>query len=156
MNPTRSSVPTHPRSARRYIAATVVLAGVAAAAALSAPAADGSDFAVFLALGLGAAIAQFRVVEIRANHGFPASIAFVVAGALLLPPALVALLALAQYLPDVLVRRRPRSIEVFNISNGTLNVLAAWLTARAVTAPSATARSDLPSRGSLQPSCSWF
>jgi hypothetical protein len=127
------AAPTLPRGARRFIVATIALAVVAAAAALAAPAATAGDLAAFLALGAGAAFAQLWIIEIRANHGFPTSIAFLVAGALLLPPELVALLALAQYLPELLMRRAPLPIQAFNIANGTLNVLAAWLAARAVT-----------------------
>jgi hypothetical protein len=134
MSPTPpAAAPTLPRGARRFILATIALAGVAAAAALAAPAADAGDLAAFLALGAGAAIAQLWIIEVRANHGFPTSIALLVAGALLLPPELVALLALAQYLPELLMRRAPLPIQAFNIANGTLNVLAAWLAAHAVT-----------------------
>ena len=132
MPPTPPAAPSLPLGARRYVATTIALAAGAAAAALAAPAADGGDLVAFLALGAGAAVAQLRVIEIRANHGFPTSIAFLVAGALLLPPALVALLAAAQYLPELIVRRTPWPIQAFNIANGTLNVLAAWLVARAV------------------------
>jgi hypothetical protein len=126
-------VSTVPTAARLYIAITVALAGGAAAIALATLPSDGGDVLVFLALGAGAAVAQLRTAEVRANHGFPASTAFLVAGAMLLPASLVALIALAQYLPDVLLRRRPWPIEAFNVSNGTLNVLAAWLAARVVT-----------------------
>ena len=111
--------------------------------------------AAFLALGLGAAIAHRGVIEIRANHGFPTSVAFLVAGALLLPPELVALLAVAQYLPDVLLSRTSRSIQAFNISNGTLNVTAAWLAARAVTERARRGRGSIrPRRARRRPSCS--
>ena len=98
MSPMRPSATSIRSGARLYIAATVALAGAVVAAAFAAPSADGSDVAAFLALGLGAAIAHRGVIEIRANHGFPTSVAFLVAGALLLPPELVALLAVAQYL----------------------------------------------------------
>jgi hypothetical protein len=135
VTPSPSSASPLRRSARRYIAATLALAAATAAAALAAPVTpvgDG-DLVAFLALGACAAFAQLRTIEIRANHGFPTSIAFLVTGALLLPPGLVALLALAQYLPGLLMRRAPLPIQAFNIANGTLNVLAAWLAARAVT-----------------------
>jgi hypothetical protein len=135
VTPSPSSASPLRRSARRYIAATLALAAATAAAALAAPVTpvgDG-DLVAFLALGACAAFAQLRTIEIRANHGFPTSIAFLVTGALLLPPGLVALLALAQYLPELLMRRKPLPIQAFNIANGTLNVLAAWLAARAVT-----------------------
>jgi hypothetical protein len=136
VTPSPSSASPLRRSARRYVAATLALAAAAAAAALAAPVApvgDGGDLVTFLALSACAAFAQLRIIEIRANHGFPTSIAFLVTGALLLPPGLVALLALAQYLPELLMRRAPLPIQAFNIANGTLNVLAAWLAARAVT-----------------------
>jgi hypothetical protein len=114
----------------------MALAGLAAAAALTAPASpvgDGGDLVAFLALGACAALAQLRVIEIRANHGFPIATAFLVAGALLLPAGLVALLAVVQYLPHVLLRRTPWPLHAFNLSNDTLSVLSAWLAARAVT-----------------------
>lgn len=133
MNATRPAAPVLSSGAHRYIAACLALACAAAAATLAAPAADGRELAAFLALGLGAAFAELRVIEIRANHGFPTSIAFLVTGALLLPPALVALLAATQFLPEVLLRRKPWHIQAFNVSNGTLSALSAWLVARAAT-----------------------
>jgi hypothetical protein len=136
VTPKRQSAPPLRIGARRYIAGTMALAGAAAAAALTAPVSpvgDGGDLVAFLALGASAAFAQLRVIEIRANHGFPISTAFLVAGALVLPPGLVALLAVVQYLPHVLLRRTAWPLHAFNLSNDTLSVLAAWLTAYTVT-----------------------
>jgi hypothetical protein len=86
----------------------------------------------YIVLAAGAAIAQIFVIEIGRNHGFPVAVVFVVAGALLLPVQLVALLGPAQHAPDIARRRYPWYIQTFNISNYTLDALAAWAAARLI------------------------
>ena len=54
------------------------------------------------------------------------SVVFLVAAALLLPPELIVLIPLVQTIPEWLKERYPWPIQVFNISNYTLDALAAW------------------------------
>jgi diguanylate cyclase (GGDEF)-like protein/putative nucleotidyltransferase with HDIG domain len=57
------------------------------------------------------------------------SVVFLVAAALLLPPELIVLIPLVQSVPEWLKERYPWPIAGFNISNYTLDSLAAWGTA---------------------------
>src|ERR1051326_1311335 len=116
--------------------------GVAAAAltgggfALSRPEAAPRDWLTFLVLASSAAAAQLFIVRTGRSHGFHTAIVFVVAGALLLPPALVVLMAVVQHLPEWIKERYPGYIQTFNIANYALGSLAAWMVADAI-APSA-------------------
>ena len=118
--------------ATAYLAGVMLVAGAAAAAALLTFDVDQRDVAMFLVLGAAAAAAQLFVVETGNNYGFPLAVTFVVAGVLLLPVGLVALLGLAMHGPDALRRRSPWYIQSFNTGNYTLNGLAAWLAARTI------------------------
>src|SRR4029079_12865544 len=51
---------------------------------------------------------------------------FLIAGVLLLPPELVALMATVQHVPDWLKRRMPFHIQTFNSANYTLSAMGAW------------------------------
>lgn len=119
------------RRATIYLYGVVVAAAVAAAPAVATLEADGRDLATFVLLAGAAAVGQLLMVETGKNHGFPTAIAFLVAGALLLPPGLVVLLVLAQHAPDLVLRRYPWYIQIFNSANYMLNGLAGWATARA-------------------------
>ena len=109
-------------------AALVALAALAAAAV--AVAGDTSTqhewlaFAILLPL---AAVAPLFRVPVGRNHSLHAAPAFVVAGALVLPPLLVVALVLALHAPLAIRDRYPWYIQAFNIANYTLSGLAAWL-----------------------------
>ena len=90
------------------------------------------DLLTFAILAGCAAIAQFFLVGGGSYHGLHTAIAFVIAGALLLPPELVALMALVQHLPHGLKQRYPWYIQTFNVCNYTSAALAAWGTAHVV------------------------
>jgi hypothetical protein len=109
-----------------YLYGVLLAAAAAAAPALAVLDAGGRDLVTFVLLGGGAALAQLLVVETGKNHGFPTAMAFLVAGALLLPPGLLVLLVLVQHAPDIVLRRYPWYIQSFNTANYTLNGLAAW------------------------------
>ena len=81
-------------------------------------------FAILLPL---AAIAPLFRVPVGRNHSLHAAPAFVVAGALVLPPLLVVALVLALHAPLAIRDRYPWYIQAFNIANFTLSGLAAWL-----------------------------
>jgi two-component system, cell cycle sensor histidine kinase and response regulator CckA len=93
---------------------------------------DVEDWLIFAALAASAAVAQRLLIPVGRHHGFPMAVVFLVAAALLLPPELVALMGLAQHLPDIAGRRFPAYITAFNVSNYTLSTLAAWGAARLI------------------------
>lgn len=104
----------------------VVGAAVAAAGATATAAAWNvrwSDFAIVL---VGGAVAQFFATHTHANQVFHTGLAFTVAAALLLPPQLVVVVAVAQHLPEWARQRYPWFIQSFNIANVVLSGLAAW------------------------------
>ena len=116
-----------PRHASAYAAAVglaALAAAVAAAVGASPTRTQWTSFA--LLLPLAALAPRFRVAVGR-NTGFHTGPAFIVAGALVLPPALVVGLVVALHLP-VWSRddQAPWYIQVFNLSNYTLSALAAW------------------------------
>ena len=88
----------------------------------------------FALLAAGAAVSQLFVVITPRNQSYHASIAFIVAAALLLPPELVVLMGLVQHVPEWLRLRYPWFIQTFNIANYTLSALAAWGAAHLVLA----------------------
>jgi PAS domain S-box-containing protein len=110
------------------------VAGAAAALlfSLTGFAPDLEDWLIFVALGPAAAVSQRLIIPVGRHHGFPMAVVFLVAAALLLPPELVALMGLAQHLPDLAGRRFPTYITAFNVANHTLSVLAAWGAARLI------------------------
>ena len=121
-----------PRTASAY-AAAVGLAALATAAALALGTAptrtEWTSFA--LLLPLAALAPRFRVAVGR-NHGIHTGPAFIVAGALVLPPALVVVLVVGLHLPMWSRDQLPWYIQGFNLSNYTLSALGAWAVADAV------------------------
>ena len=85
---------------------------------------DGSDLLLFAVLATGTALGSFLIVSTEPNHGLDTALIFIAAAAIVLPPGLVALVAVAHLAP--LIRRdRPWYAQVFNVANYTLNALAA-------------------------------
>jgi PAS domain S-box-containing protein len=113
-------------AARSFLVATLVAAVVAGLLTLTASAPDGEDWLTFAAFAACAALAQHLIIPTGRSHGFPMAVVFLVASALLLPPQLVALMGIAQHVPDLIGRRYPGYITAFNTANYTLNALAAW------------------------------
>ena len=81
-------------------------------------------WATFVVLGPAVAVAQLFVVVTPGNQSYHTTGVFLVAGALLLPPELVALMATCSTCPDWLKRRLPFHIQTFNIANYTLAAMA--------------------------------
>ena len=79
----------------------------------------------FAVLGTAVAVAQIFVVVTPANQSYHTTVVFLVASALLLPPELIALMAIVQHVPDWLKRRLPFHIQTFNIANYTLATMGA-------------------------------
>ena len=121
-----------PPSAAVY-AGTVGLAALAATvAAVVGSTPTRTEWISFaLLLPLAALAPRFRVAVGR-NHGFHTGPAFLVAGALVLPPSLVVGLVLVLHLPVWSRDPAPWYILGFNLSNYTLSALAAWAVAAGV------------------------
>jgi diguanylate cyclase (GGDEF)-like protein/putative nucleotidyltransferase with HDIG domain len=119
------------RRQRLSLAALVYLvAVVGSAAAITAPLLSRldrghEDWMTFLILAGSAAVAQLFLVRTGKNQSYQTSIVFLIPAALLLPPELVALVPVVQHLPDWLKNRTVWYIQIFNISNFTLAILAA-------------------------------
>ena len=110
---------------------------VGSAAAITAPLLSRldrghEDWLTFLILAGSAAVAQLFLVRTGKNQSYQTSIVFLIPAALLLPPELVALVPVVQHLPDWLKNRTVWYIQIFNISNFTLAILAASLGALVV------------------------
>ena len=119
------------RRERLSLAALVYLvAVVGSAAAITAPLLSRldrghEDWMTFVILAGSAAVAQLFLVRTGKNQSYQTSIVFLIPAALLLPPELVALVPVVQHLPDWLKNRTVWYIQIFNISNFTLAILAA-------------------------------
>jgi PAS domain S-box-containing protein len=115
-----------PVAAQAYVVLIAVAAAVAAVLVVPQLRFEPRELLVFAVLGLGAVVGQTLFVATERNHGFTTALAFTAAAVMLLPPALIALMGLAQYGPALLHRRRPWYTQVFNIADVTLGALAAW------------------------------
>ena len=138
-----SAIPTDARSgrqdpgrdrARPQLLSTTALVYLTAVAGLAAATAGpflprleqpSQEWGTFLILASAAAIAQLFLVRTGKNLSYQTSIVFLIPAALLLPPELLVLVPAVKYLPDWLKNRTAWYIQVFNISNFTLAMLAA-------------------------------
>src|SRR5204862_6537924 len=115
--------------ARRPAASVVVVAAAFAAAAippLSHLNAGTHGWATFAILVVIAATAQLFVVRTPRNQSYHTTIVFLIPAAMLLPPELVALMGIAMHIPEWLKSRSAWYIQIFNICNWTLSMLAAY------------------------------
>ncbi len=86
----------------------------------------------FAILGASVALAQLFVVRTPGNRSYHTTGVFLLPAALLLPPEFVALIAIAQHIPEWLRSRAAWYIQSFNIFNYTLATMGAWGAARGV------------------------
>ncbi len=86
----------------------------------------------FVILGTSVALAQLFVVRTPGNKSYHTTGVFLIPAALLLPPELVALMAVVQHVPDWLRNRTAWYIQSFNIFNYTLATLGAWASAHVI------------------------
>jgi diguanylate cyclase (GGDEF)-like protein/putative nucleotidyltransferase with HDIG domain len=121
-----------PRAAWIYFDLVLVATLVAALPLVSQIQRDTRGWTAFVVLSTCAAIAQLFVVRTTRDQSYHTSAAFLLAGALLLPPELVVLMGVVQHIPEWLKHRYAWYIQTFNICNYTLNGLAAWGVARLV------------------------
>jgi diguanylate cyclase (GGDEF)-like protein len=92
-----------------------------------------SGWTTFLILGACAATAQLFVVRMpRLNQSYHTTIVFLMPAVMLLPPELVALVGVVHHLPEWLKTRSAWYIQIFNICNWTLSMLAAYASFHAV------------------------
>ena len=124
--PAKQGAGSLPAVAKAYVALVAAVAVAVSLPVLSQLQVEPSDLLVFALLCLGAAFGSLLIVSTERNHGFNTALVFIAAAVVLLPPALVALMGLAQYWPELVRRRYPWYTQVFNLANYTLNALAAW------------------------------
>jgi len=124
--PVKSRAQSLPAPAQAYVALIAAAAIAASVPALSQLRFESHDLLVFSLLCVGAAFGSILIVSTERNHGFNTALVFIAAAVVLLPPALVALMGLAQYWPELVRRRYPWYGQIFNLANYTLNALAAW------------------------------
>ena len=86
----------------------------------------------FAILAVAVALAQFYVVRTPGNKSYHTTGVFLIAAVLLLPPELVAPIALLQHVPEWLKTRLTWYVQTFNILNYTLATMAAWGSAHVI------------------------
>jgi diguanylate cyclase (GGDEF)-like protein/putative nucleotidyltransferase with HDIG domain len=124
-----------PRLAPRAAGYFFIVAAAAMATAVplfSQLSLDTSGWATFVILAGIAAVAQLFVVRTPRNQSYHTTIVFLIPAAMLLPPALVALVAVLYHVPEWLKTRSAWYIQIFNICNWTLAMLAAYASFHAV------------------------
>jgi diguanylate cyclase (GGDEF)-like protein/putative nucleotidyltransferase with HDIG domain len=122
--------PDAPRLAPRAAGYFFVVAAVTTAIVvplLSHLSPNTPGWATFVILGAIAAAAQLFVVRMpRLNQSYHTTIVFLIPAAMLLPPELVALIGVVHHIPEWLKTRSAWYIQIFNICNWTLSMLAAY------------------------------
>src|SRR5437879_672663 len=121
-----------PRKARVYLAFLALLTVASAGTFYLRAPEIRNGWATFVVLAAAASVAQIFPVKSPRNAMYHTSVVFLVAAALLLPPELIVLIPLVQTVPEWLKERTPWPIQGFNVSNYTLNSLAAWGAARLI------------------------
>jgi diguanylate cyclase (GGDEF)-like protein len=115
-----------PFGATVYLAVVGAAAAVVALPALQSLSLETPGWTTFLILTGCAAVAQLFTVRTKRNYAYHTTGVFLVAGALLLPAALLALMPLALRAPDWARRRTSSAVQAFNVAAYTLAVLAAY------------------------------
>jgi diguanylate cyclase (GGDEF)-like protein/putative nucleotidyltransferase with HDIG domain len=121
-----------PRAARVYLAVLGFLTLVAAGDFYVQAADIRHGWPTFIVLAAAATVAHTFPVKSPRHQMYHTSVVFLIAAALLLPPELIVLIPLVQTVPEWLKERYPWPIQGFNISNYTLDTLAAWGVARLI------------------------
>jgi diguanylate cyclase (GGDEF)-like protein/putative nucleotidyltransferase with HDIG domain len=122
-----------PRRAAVFLGLLAAATVVAAAPSVADLGPQTRGWGTFLVLSLAAAAAQLFVARTPKNAArYYTTIVFLIAGVLLLPAGLVALMGVIQHVPEWLKMRYPWYIQTFNILNYTVDCLAAWWAAHAI------------------------
>src|SRR6185437_8862500 len=114
------------RKAKLYLFTIAAVAVAAALVPLSHLKPGTHGWPTFLVLASCAAVAQLFVVRTPRDQSYHTTIVFLIPAAMLLPPELVALMGLIQHIPEWLKNRSAWYIQIFNICNWTLAILAAY------------------------------
>jgi diguanylate cyclase (GGDEF)-like protein/putative nucleotidyltransferase with HDIG domain len=114
-----------PRAAGYFflVAAAAVVTSIPLFSHLSV---DAEGWTTFVVLATIAAVAQLFVVRTPRNQSYHTTIVFLLPAAMLLPPALVAVIGVLHHIPEWLKSRSVWYIQIFNICNWTLSMLAAY------------------------------
>jgi diguanylate cyclase (GGDEF)-like protein len=122
----KQSAPSFSRPALAYYWS--VVAAAAACAAVAIPRIDLNAHAVetFVLVAVLASLAQLFIVEKPGNQSYRATIVFLAAGALLLPPGLALLVGVLHYVPSWIRRRKAWRIQGFNLAKAVVTIVAAW------------------------------
>jgi diguanylate cyclase (GGDEF)-like protein len=134
-SPSGAAVRTHARPSTNAElsppAAAYLVAVIGTAALLLAPhhfaSATHGDWLLFAVLTACAAPIQLLSVESPAHQWYSPALVFFVAGALLLPPQLVALMIVLAHVPDLVRGRSPWHVQAFNIASWICAALIASL-----------------------------
>jgi hypothetical protein len=86
----------------------------------------------FFVVAAGAAVAQLFVIRTDRSQTYHTTLVFLLAAVLLLPAALLPLVAIAQHVPDWLKNHHRLRYTVFNTANHALNMLCAAVAADVV------------------------
>ena len=123
----RSEVPKLAPRAVAYLLAVGAATAFAAGPAITRLGSHTPGWTTFTILALIAATAQLFVVRMPSrNQSYHTTIVFLIPAAMLLPPGLVALIGVIHHIPEWLKSRSSWYIQIFNICNWTLAMLAAW------------------------------
>jgi diguanylate cyclase (GGDEF)-like protein/putative nucleotidyltransferase with HDIG domain len=114
------------RKAYMYFLIVALATAVAVVPLLARLSPDTPGWTTFVILGAIAALAQLFVVRTPRNQSYHTTIVFLIPAAMLLPPELVALIGVVQHIPEWLKTRSVWYIQIFNICNWTLSMLAAY------------------------------
>jgi diguanylate cyclase (GGDEF)-like protein/putative nucleotidyltransferase with HDIG domain len=112
--------------AAAYFVVVALATAVAVVPLLARLSTETPGWATFVILGLIAAVAQLFVVRTPRNQSYHTTIVFLIPAAMLLPPELVAFMGLIQHIPEWLKNRSAWYIQIFNICNWTLSMMAAY------------------------------
>ena len=122
-----SEVPKLAPRAVAYLLAVGAATASAAGPAITRLGSHTPGWTTFTILALIAATAQLFVVRMPSrNQSYHTTIVFLIPAAMLLPPGLVALIGVIHHIPEWLKARSSWYIQIFNICNWTLAMLAAW------------------------------
>jgi diguanylate cyclase (GGDEF)-like protein len=131
--------PREGRSRLTLGSAAYLVLVVAAAALLAAPFDVGpiraSDWPVFAVLAVAASVTQLLVVKMPAHQAYYSTAVFFLGAAVLLPPALVALIVVIAHIPEWVKHRCTWYIQTFNIANYVCAAVGACLVCRELIEP---------------------
>jgi diguanylate cyclase (GGDEF)-like protein/putative nucleotidyltransferase with HDIG domain len=129
----RSDAPKLAPKAIAYFLVIALAAALSAVPAIARLRSSTPGWTTFAILGIIAATAQLFVVRMPSrNQSYHTTIVFLLPAAMLLSPGLVALIGILHHIPEWLKTRSAWYIQIFNICNWTLAMLAAWASFHAI------------------------